>query len=293
MKNKTATLRLLYPQWQGGVISQWFPDLLPKDAATGYHLGAKLLQFLAPENPDQLTVEVPTDMNYMDEKAEQGISRRKAILKQTQSALEIVNAQNPERIVTFGGECSSSVVPFTYLANKYPDDVAVVWVDAHPDINIPGDEYTGYHAMALTACMGLGDTEIMKLLPTKIAASKILLAGLCSIDDDAKKRLPELEIQHLSPEQLKSEPKSVLNWLKETGVSRVVIHFDLDVLDPQELGAAVDRVSGQMKVDEVIKIIKEISENYDLVGLTIAEHLPDIEIKIRRMLGELPLLRNS
>jgi arginase len=192
MNNKSNTLRLLFPQWQGGVISQWFPELSPKDAATGYNLGARLLQFLAPENPDQLTVEVPTDMNYVEEKAEQGISRRKAILKQTQSALEIVNAQNPERIVTFGGECSSSVVPFTYLANKYPDDVAVVWIDAHPDINIPGDEYTGYHAMALTACMGLGDTEIMKLLSTKIDASKILLAGLCSIDDDAKKKIARI-----------------------------------------------------------------------------------------------------
>jgi arginase len=70
----------------------------------------------------------------------------------------------------------------------------------------------------------------------------------------------------------------------------VVIHFDLDVLDPQELGAAVDRVSRQMKIEEVVQIIKQIAENYDLVGLTIAEHLPDIEIKIRRMLGELPLL---
>ena len=182
------------------------------------------------------------------------------------------------------------MVPFTYLANKYPDDVAVVWIDAHPDINIPGDEYTGYHAMALTACMGLGDAEIMKLLSTKIDASKILLAGLCSIDDDAKKRLPELGIQHLSPDQLKSEPASVLNWLKQTGVSKVVIHFDLDVLDPQELGAAVDRVSGQMKIEEVLQIIHQIDKHYDLVGLTIAEHLPDVEIKIRNTLMELPLL---
>jgi arginase len=105
-----------------------------------------------------------------------------------------------------------------------------------------------------------------------------------------KKRLPELEIQHLSPDQLKAKPASVLNWLKEAGASKVVIHFDLDVLDPQELGAAVDRVSRQMKIEEVVQIIKQIAENYDLVGLTIAEHLPDIEIKIRRMLGELPLL---
>lgn len=229
MKNIPSTLRLLYPQWQGGVIAHWFPGLSPKDAATGYNLGAKLLNFLAPENPNQLTVEVPVSLDYIDEEAEQGISRRKAIIKQTQSALEILNQQNPDCIVTFGGECSASVVPFTFLAHKYPDDVAVVWIDAHPDINLPGDDYTGYHAMAVAACIGLGDEEIMKILPTKIDASKVLLAGLCSIDDDAEKRLPELGIKHLSPNQLRTEPTSVLNWLKETGVSKVVIHFDLDV----------------------------------------------------------------
>ncbi|MBS1735250.1 MAG: arginase family protein [Bacteroidetes bacterium] len=291
MKNIPSTLRLLYPQWQGGVISHWFPNLSPKDAATGYNLGARLLNFLAPENPNQTTAEVPVSLDYIDEEAEKGISRREAIIKQTQSALQIINQHNPDRIVTFGGECSASVVPFTFLSNKYPDDVAVVWIDAHPDINIPGDDYTGYHAMAVTACMGLGDAEIMDCLPTKIDASKVLLAGLCSLDKDAEKRLPELGIQHFSPNQLRTEPAPVLNWLKETGVSKVAIHFDLDVLDPKELSAAVDRESGQMKIEEVLHIIKQIAEQYDLVGLTIAEHLPDIEIKIRNILKELPLLK--
>ena len=54
--------------------------------------------------------------------------------------------EQPNKIVTLGGECSVSVVPFTYLANKYKDDVAMIWIDAHPDITLPGDVYPGYHA---------------------------------------------------------------------------------------------------------------------------------------------------
>ncbi|MBS1575975.1 MAG: hypothetical protein JST09_11790 [Bacteroidetes bacterium] len=122
------TLRLLYPQWQGGVIAHWFPNLSSKDAATGYNLGAKFLHLLAAENPNQLTAEVPTDMNYADEEAEQGISRREAIIKQTQFALQIINRHNPDCIVTFGGECSASVVPFTFLSNKYPDQYAKIYL---------------------------------------------------------------------------------------------------------------------------------------------------------------------
>lgn len=74
MNDKQNTLRLLYPQWQGGVITSWFPDLSPKDASTGYNLGAKLLNLLTPENPDQVTVEVPVSLDYNNESAEKGIS---------------------------------------------------------------------------------------------------------------------------------------------------------------------------------------------------------------------------
>ena len=99
-------------------------------------------------------MEVPISLDINDRETDLGISARKVILKQTKAALELLHENAPEKIVTLGGECSVSVVPFTYLAAKYPDDIAIVWIDAHPDINLPYDEYKGYHAMALTACLG-------------------------------------------------------------------------------------------------------------------------------------------
>lgn len=48
--NQTSTLRLIYPQWQGGTIVHWVPELPPDDASRGYYLGVYLLNFLAPES---------------------------------------------------------------------------------------------------------------------------------------------------------------------------------------------------------------------------------------------------
>ena len=73
-----------------------------------------------------------------------------------------------------------------HLAAKYPDDIAIVWIDAHPDINLPYDEYKGYHAMALTACLGMGDEEILQLLPGKFKVSNTLIVGLRSWDEGMK-----------------------------------------------------------------------------------------------------------
>jgi arginase len=68
-------------------------------------------------------------------------------------------------MVTLGGECSVSIVPFNYLTAKYKNDIAIVCMDAHPDITLPGNANEGDHAMALTTCFGMGDNEIMSLLP--------------------------------------------------------------------------------------------------------------------------------
>lgn len=291
MKENTSTLRLIYPQWQGGIISHHIPELQPDDSSRGYYLGAQLLNFLAPAS-GQMTLQVPVSLDINDRATEYGINSYGAILRQTKDALSILNENNPERIIVLGGDCAVSVVPFTYLAAKYTDDVAIVWIDAHPDVNLPYDDYTGYHAMALTACLGMGEKTIMNILPAKVDASKSLLVGLREWDNGMKERQAELGIKGLSPSEVAQDSSAVLDWLKNTGVSKVVIHFDLDVLDPAEIIAAVGVVSSGMKIDEVVRVINDISAEYDIVGLTVAEPMPRIAIKIKNMLDQLPLLKD-
>lgn len=290
MEKNKSTLRLIYPQWQGGIVSHHMPDLPPDDASRGYYLGAQLLNLLAPDN-GQETVEVPVSLDINDRATENGINSYRALFRQTKDAIQILKENNPERIVTLGGDCAVSVVPFTYLAAKYPDDVAIVWIDAHPDINLPYDDYKGYHAMALTACLGIGDKEIMSLFPAKVDVSKAMIVGLREWDVGMKERQVELGLKGLAPSDVAQNSSVIMQWLKNTGVSKVVIHFDLDVLDPKEIIAAVGVVPDGMKIDEVVRVINDISAEYDIVGLTIAEPMPRVAIKIRNMLNELPLLK--
>ena len=290
MKSKTSTLRLIYPQWQGGIVDRWMPDIPAEDASRGYYLGARLFNLLAPES-SQKTVEVPISQDINDREVEKGISARQIILKQTKAALEKVRENNPDRIVTLGGECSVSVVPFTYLAGKYSDDVAVVWIDAHPDVNLPYDEYKGYHAMALTACLGMGDEEIIGTLPGKFDTSKALIVGVRSWDKGMQERQKELGIKGLSPGEVADNSLAIMEWLKASGGSKVAVHFDLDVLDPAEIIAGVGVEPNGMKIKEVVRVINDIAAEYDLVGLTVAEPMPRIAIKIKNMLNQLPLLK--
>ena len=285
------TIRLVYPQWQGGDITRWIPEISdPALAARGYYLGAQLLDFLAPDN-GQPKFTVPVNTEAKERKTVDGVLDRDDIALQTKAALDILNVEKPDKIVTLGGECSVSVAPFTYLADKYKDDVAMIWIDAHPDITLPGDVYTGYHAMAVTACMGLGDKAIVSQLPARISPEKILFVGLRDWErDEIKARQQEYGIKHLSPEDVATDSSAVIDWLKKCKASRVVVHFDMDVLDPAEIIAAVGVVPGGMKMADVVRVINDIASEKELVGLTVAEPMPRIAIRLKSMLAQLPLL---
>lgn len=286
------TLRLIYPQWQGGDIAKWITEVKdPEQASRGYYLGAHLLDFLAPST-GQKTLTVPVSTEICNRVVTDGVLDRDAIAQQTRAALDILDIEKPDRIVTLGGECSVSVVPFTWLASKYPDDVAVIWIDAHPDITLPGDVYPAYHAMAVTALMGDGDKKILGQLPAKIDPSKILFVGLRDWErDEIKVRQNEYGIKHLTPEETVSGSEKVIEWLRNTGASNVVIHFDMDVLDPNEIVAAVGVVPDGMKIAEVVRVINDVAKEKNLVGLTVAEPMPRTAIILKEMLNQLPLLK--
>lgn len=179
-------------------------------------------------------------------------------------------------------------MPFSYLANKYKDDVAIVWIDAHKDLNLQGDSYEGYHAMALAATFGLIDKDgIARILPAHFSPKDSILVGVRDFEGK-KERCEEIGVKYLSPEESRDSTK-LLEWLKSRGKSKVVVHFDLDVLDPSELIMAVGVVENGLKIAEVVNLINAINTNYDLVGLSIAEHMPRVAIKLRNMMRELPL----
>lgn len=286
------TLRLIYPQWQGGDIAKWITEVKdPEQASRGYYLGAHLLDFLAPST-GQKTLTVPISTEICNRVVTDGVLDRDAIAQQTRAALDILDIEKPDRIVTLGGECSVSVVPFTWLASKYPDDVAVIWIDAHPDITLPGDVYPAYHAMAVTALMGDGDKKILGQLPAKIDPSRILFVGLRDWErDEIKVRQNEYGIKHLTPEETVSGSEKVIEWLSNTGASNVAIHFDMDVLDPNEIIAAVGMVPDGMKTAEVVRVINDVAKEKNLVGLTVAEPMPRTAIILKDMLNQLPLLK--
>jgi len=63
---EAKTIRLIYPQWQGGDIAHWFKDAPKEEISKGYFLGAKILELLTHNTPYQ-TLEVPVTREFKRE----------------------------------------------------------------------------------------------------------------------------------------------------------------------------------------------------------------------------------
>ncbi|TDQ57440.1 arginase [Mesocricetibacter intestinalis] len=287
-------LRLTFPQWQGAdpaIMPELVPELSQQAAAQGYYLGSQLLDWLAPKT-QTLQASVPVSLDYADENLslEKGIYAYQILNRQLQAALDTLVIYQPDKIVTLGGECSVSVAPFSYLAEKYQGDVAVVWIDAHPDLTRPHEGYLGYYAMALATLCGQGDQQLINKLPAKINPQNAVIVGFRSEVPGDLERLADFGVHHISAQEANLSSESVLKFLRQRGKRNILVHLDLDGLDPQDLRMAVAADPQGLKVNTVIRLIQDIAQHYHLLGLTIAEPMPREVIKLRYLLHNLPLL---
>ncbi|RMO77663.1 Arginase/agmatinase/formiminoglutamase [Pseudomonas syringae pv. primulae] len=282
------TLRLIFPQWQGGNNAP-------------YHFGAQLLAWLAPDADGPVEQVIVAQPSGQALEVENGIVARKALLEQLQHARQLIDRHQPDRLVVLGGDCLVDLAPFAYLNERYDGDLAVLWVDAHPDVMTPAD-FEHAHAMVMGNLLGEGDADFVDALKRPIKPANVMYAGLQETQAMETAFIKRLGLRSAGPQALAHSSEPVLQWLKETGARRLAIHLDLDVLDPAlfrsllfaQPGIPADCfegvAQGKMTIEQVVRLLTDVADVVDIVGLGIAEHMPWDALALKNMLARLPLL---
>lgn len=289
------TLRLLFPQWQGG-------------GDPSYMFGARLLAWLAPQSdgPTEEVTVTPPDGKPLE--VVDGVQARQDIVAQFQDARSRIDRHQPDRIVVFGGDCGVDLAPFAYLNERYDGDLAVLWVDAHSDL-FSNKVLPNSNAHVLGSLMGEGDPQFLSAVKSPIKPGNALIAGWRKLPDqfaELQKFEDELterkQIQRVGPEVLAEDSGPVLEWLRGTGAKRVAVHFDLDVLDANLFRSLTfskpgspaptddDIQAGRMTLPQVVRLLTDVAKEVDVVGLGITEHMPWDAMALRDALAELPLV---
>lgn len=265
------TIRLKIPQWQGG-------------NKPTYAFGSELLAWLAPKNLEQeeFTIAIPTANDDTELEKQNGVVAQHTLLKTLAAVTEKIAAEKPDKIITLGGDCLVSQAPFDYLHRKYGEKLGIIWIDSHPDISTP-EIFYHEHAMVLGNLLGQGDPLFAEKVQHPFTVNDVLFVGLQEPTADEKVILAELNLPYQVQKEQRLQPEKIQEWIKQNGFTKIVVHFDLDVLDPAVFRSLYftepgvnefPAESGKMNLQEVGQTMAAISQESEIVGLTIAEYLP-------------------
>lgn len=260
-----SALRLFFPQWQGGDFA-------------GYYYGARLVEQAfglgASESWAEVEVpEPPVPSGLVNTTPSEGLCSPEILAKQLRMALDLLAAKQPARVLTIGGDCAVSLAPFSYLAARYGRSMAVIWIDAHADMWV-AEHQPHLNAMAASTLTGGGHRPTRAMLPAKVDLDRVLWVGLRAEYDARIEHREQVLASRISPRRIRREPLSVVARVLAMGCTRVAIHLDVDSLDPSCCRNVAVGEPGGLSYQDLEAVVASLGEQFDVVGLTIAEYMP-------------------
>jgi arginase len=212
------------------------------------------------------TVEVPLEAG--DEQGT-GIHRMSSIALVRERLREVLVGSTGATI-TIGGDCGVELGAIEHALIGDPD-AAVVWFDAHPDLNTPQSSPSGaFTGMVLRTLVGDGPAQLVPDAP--LAPSRIVLAGTRATDPDEDAFLDAHSITPIRAADISAE--TVIAAITATGASSVYLHIDLDVLDPADMNGLGYPEPFGVSAATLVATIKAVLSEFPLTGAGITEFAP-------------------
>jgi arginase len=178
---------------------------------------------------------------------EAGVVEAGTLAEQRQTVI----AQLPARPIVLGGCCCAHVGAVEGLVGRV-GRLAVVWLDAHGDLNTPETSPSG-NAWGMPLRMLL-DAGVVR--PDDVA-----LVGARNLDPPEEAYLQATGIDDSSERALE-------------GVDAVYVALDLDVLEPSQAAMFMPEPGGP-GVGETEELLRAVAAQAPLAGIGVTGHLPD------------------
>lgn len=249
----------MIPQWQGSAARE------PRRLAEGAHrLGA-----LLPAARRTVVEIAPGPGHHRD-----GVRHLDVLTRSLEATRAALARSGDDPLLVLGGDCGIELAPVARAAARHGDDLAVVWFDAHADLNTPDTSPSGgFHGMVLRTLLGQGPPPLLPGPDERLSTRRLVLAGVRALDPAELDLIESEAIRTLSVQALR-EPDRLLSAVAATGAGHVYIHLDLDVLDPAHFTALSCPEPGGLHPDHLRTALHALTARFHLAGLGITEHAP-------------------
>ena len=190
------------------------------------------------------------------------------------------NIQEGYRPVVIGGDHSISLGSISGVSKaKGIDNIGVIWIDAHGDMNTEKTTITGnIHGMPLAFLQGYGDNEMVNCYfdGAKIKSENIVLFGARDLDPLEAQFIKEHNIKVISYNEIeKIGIKAALEEIKKyLKVEEIHISFDIDVISPDIAPGVSVPVEEGFDMEEVYETFGFLLRQYYVSSIDIVEFNP-------------------
>lgn len=200
------------------------------------------------------------------------------------------HAKSGKLVLTLGGDHSIAIGTISGTARavreRLDKEIAVIWVDAHADINTPETSDSGnIHGMPVAFLTGLATEESEDRFGWlkehhRLSTKKIVYIGLRDVDKGEKKILREHGIKAFSMHDIDRHGigkvmDMALGWIGSD--TPIHLSFDVDALDPMWAPSTGTPVRGGLTLREGDFIAECVAETGSLVALDLVEVNPALD----------------
>jgi len=244
---------VVVPQWQGSGSSRAMRLVDGADAIRG-------------DLPSGATRLVDVPLEAGDEQGS-GVQRLSSI-QIVKERVEHELASIPGVAIVIGGDCGVELGAIPAVIEK---DAAILWFDAHPDLNSP--ESSPSHAftgMILRTLLGEGPQQLVPAVA--LDPARVILVGARNFDPAEDEYVAQHGLKSVGVDEF--GPESLIAAVEATGASSVYVHIDLDVLDPEDIAGIGYPQPFGIRAGALVEGLKALLARYPLAGAGITEFAP-------------------
>lgn len=246
---------VVVPQWQGSGSSRAMRLVDGADAIRG-------------DLPAASTRVVAVPLEAGDDQGT-GIHRVSAIAMVRDRLCELL-ADTPAPVVTIGGDCGVELGAVGHVIAGSAD-VAVLWFDAHPDLNTadtsPSRAFAG---MVLRTLLGDGPEQLVPAV--LLDPARIVLVGARSFDPAEDFFLAGSGIRSIGVDEVSAQ--ALIAAVVASGATSVYLHIDFDVIDPSDFSGIGNPEPFGIGAGVLVETIRGLLARFPLAGAGITGFAP-------------------
>ena len=185
-----------------------------------------------------------------------------------------------------GGDHSLALGSIAGSSKYFGNDLGVIWIDAHGDINTETTSPSGnIHGMPLAASMGIGYDKLTSIFfdDFKVKPENVFILACRDLDQGEIELIENLKINVWNINDIQNSDldkiiSDLISMIKEKNIKNIHLSYDIDCLDPEYVPGTGTPVENGLTFEESKKLLKSILGTNLVKSIDFVEYNPELDL---------------